>query len=115
MQNLALKELSGPSSEEANVALDLKHAELAVRDLIVAVNHSNLTVRQPLAVSLEQFVLDARAAGRELQKLSARVLGLFDRSVSVCCEIATLFIEPLFHIGSRHSNPMLFSLKVETV
>ena len=78
IQNVALDELMSVTTRGKDLALDLKHAELAVRDLIVDVRLSNLTIKDPLAGALSGFVQEARVVGRGLQQLSSKVNGVFD-------------------------------------
>ncbi|KAI0708455.1 hypothetical protein C8Q76DRAFT_627213 [Earliella scabrosa] len=78
VQNVALDELAGQSTVGASLALNLKHAEIAVKDLVVAVQESNLTIRDTLADILLAFVSEARSASRRLYHVSAKINGFMD-------------------------------------
>lgn len=79
VQNSLLDDLVGQSASGQVLALNVKHAELAVRDLIGLVRASNLTGRDALADALSGFVSDAQLTGRGLQQLSAKIHGTVDR------------------------------------
>ena len=74
----ALDELLKHSTRGTDLALDLRHAELALRDLIVDVESSDLTIKGQLADCIRQFVAEARTAGRGLQRITSKVHGLLD-------------------------------------
>ncbi|EIW54256.1 uncharacterized protein TRAVEDRAFT_132785 [Trametes versicolor FP-101664 SS1] len=78
VQNSLLDDLVGQSASGQVLALNVKHAELAVRDLIGLVRASNLTGRDALADALSGFVSDAQLTGRGLQQLSAKIHGTVD-------------------------------------
>ncbi|TFK81044.1 hypothetical protein K466DRAFT_502840 [Polyporus arcularius HHB13444] len=79
IQHRALDELSIAGHGAAiDLALNMKHAELAVRDLVVMVQSSDLTSRDVLADTLTTFILEAREAGRGLQSLSSKIDGTLD-------------------------------------
>ena len=79
VQQHALDEFLGYSDNGSELAVNLKHAELAVRDLIVLVQASDLAVKDALADALMEFVIDAKNAGRDLQLLSAKINGAIDK------------------------------------
>ena len=79
VQQHALDEFLGYSDNGSELAVNLKHAELAVRDLIVLVKASDLSVKDALADALMEFVIDAKSAGRGLQLLSAKINGAIDK------------------------------------
>lgn len=81
IQNIVLDELIEDSKSGIALAVNIKHAELAVKDLVVVVRASNLTVRDVLARALNDFAADAKTAARGLQRLSARIHGTIDRCV----------------------------------
>lgn len=66
------------SSAGTALALDLKKSEIAIRDLRTLVKASNLVCKHALADKLEEFVEEARDAGRGLQRLGSRVGGAVD-------------------------------------
>ena len=78
IQNVALDELLKQSTRGTDLALHLRHAELALRDLIVDIQSSDLTIKDQLADSIRTFVVEARVAGRGLQRISSKVHGLLD-------------------------------------
>ncbi|PIL26908.1 hypothetical protein GSI_10046 [Ganoderma sinense ZZ0214-1] len=82
IQNIVLDELAAGSSRGIDLALNVKHAELAVKDLVAVVRASNLTMKTPLVEALVNFATDARTASRNLQRLSARINGAVDSIVS---------------------------------
>ncbi|KAI0254992.1 hypothetical protein BJV78DRAFT_1151829 [Lactifluus subvellereus] len=65
------------------LALELKKAGVATRDLATLVRISNLTSREVLADSLSEFVKDARKVGRGLIRLNSRVGGAVDTIITV--------------------------------
>lgn len=79
IQDIALDNLLENSSGGAALAVNVKHAELAVKDLVVAVRASNLTIKDVLADALADFATDAHSAGRSLQRLSAKMHVAVDR------------------------------------
>ncbi|PIL24710.1 hypothetical protein GSI_12596 [Ganoderma sinense ZZ0214-1] len=79
IQHHAFDELIAGSSTNSELVLNVKHAELAVRDLVVLVKASNLTAKEPLAEALSLFSVDARRTGRALQLLMSRIHGTVDR------------------------------------
>lgn len=81
IQNQALDELAGRSGMGSALALNLKQAEVAVKDLVVAVQVSNLTAKHELANVLTAFVGDARSASRSVQEVSTKINGFVDRYV----------------------------------
>ena len=79
IQNIVLDDLATGSAGGKDLALNVKHAELAVKDLAVIVHASNLTIKVPLGEALVDFATDARTTSRSLQRLSARINGAVDR------------------------------------
>ncbi|KAI1783094.1 hypothetical protein LXA43DRAFT_904310 [Ganoderma leucocontextum] len=82
IQNIVLDDLAARSAGGKDLALNVKHAELAVKDLAVVVRASNLTMKVPLGKALVDFATNARTTSRSLQKLSARINGAADNIVS---------------------------------
>ncbi|KAI0690830.1 hypothetical protein C8T65DRAFT_551759, partial [Cerioporus squamosus] len=78
LQSRTLDHLMAKSTAGSQLALSVKHAELAVKDLGIVVQSSNLTNKHVLARSLNEFATDARVVGRELQQLSAKFYGAVD-------------------------------------
>ncbi len=81
VQSRMLDELLAHSAAGSQLALSVKHAELAVKDLGIVVRASNLTSKTVLARSLDEFAQDAKVVGRELQQLSAKLYGAVDKYV----------------------------------
>ena len=79
IQNVVLDDLAAGSAGGKELALNVKHAELAVKDLAVVVRSSNLTMKLSLGEALVEFATDARTTSRSLQRLSARINGAVDR------------------------------------
>ncbi len=79
IQHRALDELSMDSVGGSELVLNIKHAELAVRDLVIMVKSSNLTSKDALADVLTEFLLDAHQAARDLQMFSSKVYGIMDK------------------------------------
>nr|VWP01846.1 Adenylyl cyclase [Ganoderma boninense] len=82
IQNVVLDDLATGSAGGKDMALNVKHAELAVKDLAVVVRSSNLSVKLPLGEALVEFSTDARTTSRSLQRLSARINGAVDSIIS---------------------------------
>lgn len=78
LQSTALDELLDHSASGADLAVNLKQAELAVSDLVTLVRASNLTAKDVLADALFGFVGDAKVAGRGLQRLASKVHSVAD-------------------------------------
>lgn len=83
IQHRALDDLIAASTANADLVVNLRHAELLVRDLVVMVQESNLTAKATLANALQQFVVGSRVSARKLQILSAKIRGTSDRSASL--------------------------------
>ncbi|KAI0752998.1 hypothetical protein C8Q80DRAFT_1096010 [Daedaleopsis nitida] len=78
IQHHALDQLTARAEIGADLALNIKHAELAVRDLIIMVQSSNLPIKDILAATLSDFIAEARQTARGLQVLSSKVQGTMD-------------------------------------
>ncbi|KDQ19132.1 hypothetical protein BOTBODRAFT_103313 [Botryobasidium botryosum FD-172 SS1] len=66
------------SSSGTALALDIKKAEIALKDLNTMVKISHLVCKDALAEKLDEFVGEARDVGRGLQRLGSRVGGAVD-------------------------------------
>nr|VWP01904.1 Histone deacetylase (EC [Ganoderma boninense] len=82
IQHRAFDELVSGSTTNLELVVNVKHAELAVRDLVVLVKASNLTMKEPLADTLSLFSVDARRTGRGLQLLMSKIHGTVDRIIA---------------------------------
>lgn len=81
VQGRAFDHLLGQSETGIAISLDIKHAEIVVRDLVAVIHASDLLKRDLIASALDDFVLDARLAGRALQKLSVKIYSSTDKYV----------------------------------
>ena len=63
----------------SGIGLRLKQSEIATRDLVTLVRHSELKSRDVLSDALTQFVEDAKRTGEGLHRLSAKINGAVDR------------------------------------
>lgn len=81
LQSRTLDQLLAQSASGSQLALSVKQAELAVKDLGIVVKASNLTSKEVLAQSLEEFAQEAKLVGRDLQRLSAKLYGTVDTCV----------------------------------
>ena len=79
IQDAVLDDLLSQSLRGADFSVNVKHAELAVTDLVAVVRASNLTVKETLADALVDFANDARNAARALQRFSGKVQSVVDR------------------------------------
>ncbi|PIL27822.1 hypothetical protein GSI_10976 [Ganoderma sinense ZZ0214-1] len=78
IQHRTFDELVAGSTTNSELVVNVKHAELAIRDLVVLVKASNLTTKEPLADTLSSFSVDARRTGRGLQLLMSKIHGTID-------------------------------------
>ncbi|KAI1795832.1 hypothetical protein LXA43DRAFT_880971 [Ganoderma leucocontextum] len=78
LQSRTLDQLLAQSTSGSQLALSVKQAELAVKDLGIVVKASNLTSKDILARALEEFSQEAKLVGRDLQRLSAKLYGTVD-------------------------------------
>ncbi len=81
VQSRTLDQLLAHSAAGSQLALGVKHAELAVKDLTIVIKASNLTSKDILGRSLEEFAQQAKGAARDLQQLSAKLYGAVDTYV----------------------------------
>lgn len=80
LQSKTFEQLMDESIGGSALSLEVKKAEMTITDLVSFVRLSNLKAKDTLASSLIEFVLDAKKAGRGLQKLSSKIGGAVDRS-----------------------------------
>jgi len=83
VQSATLEQLLDESSSGSALALQIKKAEMATTDLVTLVRVSELKSRDTLGDALRQFVDDARAAGRALNKLNSKVTSAVDGIMAV--------------------------------
>lgn len=70
-------------------ALEFKSSVLAIHDLTVVVEASDLENKDILAQALKSFVSDAGQAGRGLHQLGSKVGGAVERSVEQNCSLCS--------------------------
>lgn len=78
IQSRTLSALLAHSVAGSELALGIKHAELAVKDLVYIIRTSNLAGKLVLARALEEFAQQAKATGRRLQQLCSKLDGAVD-------------------------------------
>ena len=78
VQGRAMDTLLVQSENGLSLAVDVKHAEIAIKDLVVVVNASGIPNRHLLTAALRDFVIDSKASGRALQKLSSKIYSAMD-------------------------------------
>ncbi|KAF8896156.1 hypothetical protein BD779DRAFT_1639532 [Infundibulicybe gibba] len=83
VQTASLDQLLENAAGGPALALELKRAEMATGDLAVLVRASDMPAREALAGLLNEFVTDAREAGRGLHRLSAKIGGTVDTIMAV--------------------------------
>ncbi|KAI0040346.1 hypothetical protein FA95DRAFT_1502994 [Auriscalpium vulgare] len=83
VERIAFESLLEETSDGPGLAIEIKKAEIATRDLATLVRVSDLTRRDLLADTLDEFTRDARKVGRGLQKFSSRVNGAIDNVLAV--------------------------------
>ena len=79
LQSKTFEQLMEESIGGSALSLEVKKAEMAITDLVSFVHLSKLKAKDTLASSLMGFVLDAKKAGRGLQKLSSKIGGTVDK------------------------------------
>ncbi|KAJ8096158.1 hypothetical protein PM082_000066 [Marasmius tenuissimus] len=65
----------------STLSLEIKKAEMASSDLLIALRFSEINSRDAIMESLGAFIRDARTTSRGLSKLSVKVLGAVDEYV----------------------------------
>ncbi|KAF8705294.1 hypothetical protein RHS03_05302, partial [Rhizoctonia solani] len=78
-----LEDVMDDSASSSIVAVDIKNSEMAVRDLTTLVKISTLVAKDSLVERLNEFVVDAKTAGRNLQRFGGRVGGAVDQIVAM--------------------------------
>ncbi|CAE6449859.1 unnamed protein product [Rhizoctonia solani] len=78
-----LEDVMDDSASSSIVAVDMKNSELAVRDLTTLVKLSSLVAKDSLIDRLNEFVVDAKATGRNLQRFGGRVGGAVDQIITM--------------------------------
>jgi hypothetical protein len=79
LQSKTFEQLMDESIGGSALSLEVKKVEMTISDLVSFVRLSKLKAKDTLASSLIDFVLDAKKAGRGLQKLSSKIGGTVDR------------------------------------
>jgi len=83
MQSRTFEQLLEEVAGGTSLSLEVKMAEMAVKDLGVLVKVSDLPSKDRLATTLEQFCDDAKMASRSLSKWGSKVNGAIDSLVAV--------------------------------
>ena len=65
--------------DTSGIGLKLKQSEIATRDLVTLVRHSELKSRDILSEALTRFVEDVKITGDGLHRLTAKINGATDR------------------------------------
>ena len=79
VQNDAMDKLLMQSSAGSQLAFDIKRAEVVVQGLTSYVVYSKLDNKALIASLLTQFAADAKATGRDIQKLTSKLYGTVAR------------------------------------
>ncbi|KDQ53183.1 hypothetical protein JAAARDRAFT_183506 [Jaapia argillacea MUCL 33604] len=83
VQSGAFEHLLDETAGGSGLALEVKKAQMATRDLVALVKISDLTSKDLLAETLTGFVEDAGKTGKGLQRLSAKIGGAVDSVLAV--------------------------------
>ncbi|KAJ7462499.1 hypothetical protein FB451DRAFT_1043666 [Mycena latifolia] len=83
IQHNTMEQLLEENSLGSALALHIKKAKMATRDLTTLVRYSNLKSRDELAVHLEQFGKEAESTSNSLTILSSKVYGEMDSIMKV--------------------------------
>ncbi|CDO75175.1 hypothetical protein BN946_scf184866.g16 [Trametes cinnabarina] len=83
IQSSRFEELLDGSVGGSGLSLEIKKAEMASRDLVTLVRHSELTSKDHLVESLLEFVDDAQKTGKGLQKLTSKINGAVDKIMAI--------------------------------
>lgn len=105
-----LEDVMDDSASTSIVAVDMKNSEIAVRDLTTLVKLSSLVAKDALVERLNEFVLDAKTAGRNLQKFGGRVGGAVDQIVSM-----NEYVLKLLEANVKNAQPRVSSGPVQRV
>ena len=79
VQSTSFEQLLDESVGGSELSLEVKKAEIVTSDLVTLIKFSDLKSRDTMARMLQEFVSDARLAGRSLQRLSSKIGGAVDR------------------------------------
>jgi hypothetical protein len=79
VQSAPFEQLLGESVSGSELALEIKKAQLATRDLVPLLKGSDFKRRDALGDILSEFLQDASKAGRGLQRFNAKLNGAVDK------------------------------------
>ncbi|KAG8683575.1 hypothetical protein FRC09_015986 [Ceratobasidium sp. 395] len=99
-----LEDVLDDSASTSIVAVDMKNSEIAVRDLTTLVKLSSLVAKDALVDRLNEFVVDAKTAGRNLHKFGGRVGGAVDQIVAM-----NEYVLKLLESTVKNAQPQLSS------
>lgn len=105
-----LEDVMDDSTSTSIIAVDMKNSEIAVRDLTTLVKLSSLIAKDALVDRLNEFVLDAKTTGRNLQKFGGRVGGAVDQIVAM-----NEYVLKLLESTAKDAQPQLPSGTVQRV
>lgn len=105
-----LEDVMDESASSSIVAVDIKNSEMAVRDLTTLVKLSSLVAKDSLIERLNEFVVDAKAAGRNLQRFGGRVGGAVDQIVTM-----NEYVLKLLENTVKDSQPQISSGPIQRV
>jgi len=103
-QSKTFEQLMEESVGSAALSLEIKKTEVATKDLVTLVQISDLKAKNSLAMSLVEFLEDAKKTGRRLHKLTSKVGGAVDNIMAVN-DYALQSIE-----SARRTEPSSWSL-----
>ncbi|CAE6428857.1 unnamed protein product [Rhizoctonia solani] len=105
-----LEDVMDDSASSSIVAVDIKNSEIAVRDLTTLVKLSSLIAKDSLVDRLNEFVVDAKATGRNLQRFGSRVGGAVDQIVTM-----NEYVLKLLENTVKDSQPQISSGPIQRV
>ena len=105
-----LEDVMDDSASSSIVAVDIKNSEMAVRDLTTLVKLSSLTAKESLVNRLNDFVVDAKIAGRNLQRFGGRVGGAVDQIVTM-----NEYVLKLLENTAKDAQPQISSGPIQRV
>ncbi|QRV74213.1 transmembrane protein [Ceratobasidium sp. AG-Ba] len=105
-----LEDVMDDSASTSIVAVDMKNSEIAVRDLTTLVKLSSLVAKDALVERLNEFVVDAKVAGRNLHKFGGRVGGAVDQIVAM-----NEYVLKLLEANVKNAQPQISSGPVQRV
>ncbi|CUA68880.1 hypothetical protein RSOLAG22IIIB_08127 [Rhizoctonia solani] len=105
-----LEDVMDDSASSSIIAVDMKNSEMAVRDLTTLVKLSSLVAKDNLVERLNEFVVDAKATGRNLQRFGGRVAGAVDQIITM-----NEYVLKLLESTAKDSQPEVSSGAIQRV